>query len=98
MAVAKTIGARYYLECSAKSGEGVREVFHFAARAALLSRSVLFIMCSFFSSRDLSVVPTGMFAVPVMFHSDHQPFFKTHLPSLQTSHLHREVCCCLNVH
>jgi Ras family protein A len=39
MAVAQKIGARQYLECSAKSGEGVREVFQYATRAALLSRS-----------------------------------------------------------
>jgi len=32
MAVAEKIGARHYLECSAKSGEGVREVFRHAAR------------------------------------------------------------------
>jgi Ras family protein A len=38
MAVAQKIGARHYLECSAKSGEGVREVFQYATRAALLSR------------------------------------------------------------
>ncbi|KDN43749.1 GTP-binding protein rhoA, partial [Rhizoctonia solani AG-8 WAC10335] len=30
MAVAQKIGARHYLECSAKSGEGVREVFQYA--------------------------------------------------------------------
>ncbi|CUA68951.1 Chitin synthase 4 [Rhizoctonia solani] len=39
MAVAQKIGARHYLECSAKSGEGVREVFQYATRAALLSSS-----------------------------------------------------------
>jgi Ras homolog gene family, member A len=38
MAVAQKIGARQYLECSAKSGEGVREVFQYATRAALLCR------------------------------------------------------------
>lgn len=38
MAVAQKIGAKNYLECSAKSGEGVREVFQYATRAALLSR------------------------------------------------------------
>ncbi|KAE9389816.1 putative GTPase Rho1 [Gymnopus androsaceus JB14] len=32
------INAKHYLECSAKSGEGVREVFQYATRAALLSR------------------------------------------------------------
>jgi GTPase SAR1 family protein len=37
MAVAQKIGAHHYLECSAKSGEGVREVFQYATRAALLS-------------------------------------------------------------
>lgn len=38
MAVASKIGAKHYLECSAKSGEGVREVFQYATRAALLTR------------------------------------------------------------
>lgn len=38
MAVAQKIGAKHYLECSAKSGEGVREVFQYATRAALLTR------------------------------------------------------------
>lgn len=32
------IGAKYYLECSAKTNEGVREVFEHATRAALLSK------------------------------------------------------------
>ena len=36
--VKKKIGARYYLECSAKTNEGVREVFEHATRAALLSK------------------------------------------------------------
>jgi hypothetical protein len=36
MAVASKIGARHYLECSAKTGEGIREVFQYATRAALL--------------------------------------------------------------
>jgi len=39
MAVAQKIGARQYLECSAKLGEGVREVFQHATRVALLSRN-----------------------------------------------------------
>jgi Ras homolog gene family, member A len=39
MAVAQKIGAKHYLECSAKSGEGVREVFQYATRAALTTRS-----------------------------------------------------------
>jgi Ras family protein A len=39
MAVAQKIGAKQYLECSARTGEGVREVFQFATRAALLSKS-----------------------------------------------------------
>ena len=37
MAVAQRIGARHYVECSAKTGEGVREVFQHATRAALMS-------------------------------------------------------------
>ncbi|KAF8497893.1 small GTPase-binding protein [Russula emetica] len=41
IAVAQKIGARQYLECSAKSGEGVLEVFECATRIALqvLSRA-----------------------------------------------------------
>jgi len=35
-AVAQKIGARMYLECSARTGEGVREVFQTATRSALL--------------------------------------------------------------
>jgi len=38
LAVSSKIGAKHYLECSAKTGEGVREVFQYATRAALLSR------------------------------------------------------------
>lgn len=38
MAVAQKIGAKHYLECSARTGEGVREVFQYATRAALLTR------------------------------------------------------------
>ncbi|KIL61334.1 hypothetical protein M378DRAFT_166983 [Amanita muscaria Koide BX008] len=34
-AVAQKIGAKHYLECSAKTGDGVSEVFQHAARAAL---------------------------------------------------------------
>ncbi|KAF9402025.1 Rho GTPase, partial [Podila epigama] len=34
--VAAEIGAREYLECSALTGEGVREVFESATRASLL--------------------------------------------------------------
>ncbi|KAI0391024.1 small GTPase-binding protein [Xylariaceae sp. FL0594] len=37
--IRKKIGAHKYLECSAKTNEGVREVFEHATRAALLSRS-----------------------------------------------------------
>lgn len=36
--VRKKIGALKYLECSAKTNEGVREVFEHATRAALLNR------------------------------------------------------------
>jgi len=39
MAVAQKIGAKHYLECSARTGEGVKEVFQYATRAALLTRS-----------------------------------------------------------
>ncbi|KAJ7695805.1 small GTPase-binding protein [Mycena rosella] len=37
-AVAQKIGAHRYLECSARSGEGVQEVFQHATRAALLAK------------------------------------------------------------
>ncbi len=36
--VRKKIGAQKYLECSAKTNEGVREVFEHATRAALITR------------------------------------------------------------
>ena len=36
--VAQKIGAKHYLECSARSGEGVKEVFQTATRAALLRK------------------------------------------------------------
>jgi Ras family protein A len=36
--VRKKIGAQKYLECSAKTNEGVREVFEHATRAALTTR------------------------------------------------------------
>ena len=39
MAVSQKIGAYKYLECSAKSQDGVKEVFEHATRAALLAKS-----------------------------------------------------------
>ncbi len=39
LAVANNIKATKYLECSAKTNEGVREVFEFATRAALLKKT-----------------------------------------------------------
>jgi len=39
MAVASKIGAYKYLECSAKLNDGVKEVFEYATRAALLAKS-----------------------------------------------------------
>jgi Ras family protein A len=36
--VCKKIGAHKYLECSAKTNEGVREVFEHATRAALMTK------------------------------------------------------------
>jgi Ras family protein A len=36
--VRKKIGAQKYLECSAKTNEGVREVFEHATRAALMTK------------------------------------------------------------
>ena len=38
-ALKKKINAHKYLECSAKTNEGVREVFENATRAALLKKS-----------------------------------------------------------
>ncbi|KAG8842854.1 GTP-binding protein Rho1 [Tulasnella sp. 330] len=35
MIVSQKIGAKHYLECSAKTGEGITEVFQYAARCAL---------------------------------------------------------------
>ena len=36
--MAKKIGARHYVECSSRTGEGVREVFQIATREALRPR------------------------------------------------------------
>ncbi|KIL54117.1 hypothetical protein M378DRAFT_174440 [Amanita muscaria Koide BX008] len=44
-AVAQKIGAKYYLECSAKTGDGVSEVFQHAARAALEQKKKCVKMC-----------------------------------------------------
>lgn len=38
MNCARKIGATKYIECSARTGEGVRDVFEAATRAALLSK------------------------------------------------------------
>ncbi len=40
-AVATKIGAKHYMECSSRTGQGVREVFQTATRAALLVGRVL---------------------------------------------------------
>ncbi|KAF7584439.1 GTP-binding protein RHO1 domain protein [Clavispora lusitaniae] len=37
-AVAQKIGTQYYLECSARTGQGVREVFETATRASLVTK------------------------------------------------------------
>jgi len=37
--LARKIGAKQYLECSAKMNEGVRDVFDHASRAAALPRA-----------------------------------------------------------
>jgi len=42
LAVAQKIGAQGYVECSAKTGEGVREVFQQATRHALMVSLQLF--------------------------------------------------------
>jgi hypothetical protein len=42
LAVAQKIGAQGYVECSAKTGEGVREVFQQATRHALMVSSFLY--------------------------------------------------------
>ena len=41
MAIAQKIRAKHYLERSAKSGEGVREVFRYVTGATLLSQASL---------------------------------------------------------
>ncbi|KAM6493868.1 hypothetical protein JOM56_010229 [Amanita muscaria] len=40
MVVAQKIGAKHYIECSAKTGEGVRDVFQLATEAALRSSHI----------------------------------------------------------
>jgi Ras family protein A len=40
-AMAKMIGAKFYVECCARTGEGVREVFQWATREALRPRKKL---------------------------------------------------------
>ena len=40
LAVAQKIGAQGYVECSAKTGEGVREVFQTATKHALMVSGV----------------------------------------------------------
>ena len=39
-AVAKDIGARYYVECSSKTGQGVKTVFDDAIKAVLTKKKV----------------------------------------------------------
>lgn len=46
LAVAQKIGAYKYLECSAKSNDGVKEVFEHATRAALLAKTKKKKMCN----------------------------------------------------
>lgn len=46
-AVSLRIGAARYLECSAKTGEGVKEVFEAATRLSLLPSEKLKMMRSF---------------------------------------------------
>ena len=61
-AMAEKINAIAYLECSAKSKEGVREIFETATRAALMVRPFLFHVS--FSASDLFVSEWKSSSIP----------------------------------